>query len=95
MVNASNSWFDNQALKFEQSRFASMVMILIVQSCWAAVGGAMALEVNNYVTLTITAMLAMIGNGIIIAQSTAKICLGSFYAVMLGSTFVILWHLIS
>ncbi len=67
-----NKWFTKQAVSFENTRFASMSMLIIVQSCIASV----------YLLAT-SAALAMGSNAVFIAQGSAKLCLIIFYLSLL------------
>lgn len=90
MENTKMTWFEKQSAQFEQSRFATMTMMLTFQSCWGSIAAMLAMQNNDYVILSIVAAATMTGNSALIAQVPAKWCIAFFYGNVLINTFLML-----
>lgn len=93
-VNKEVTWFDKQADKFEESRFAAMTIMLTAQSCWGSVAALWSLKNDNLFLLALGAMLTMASNAAFIAQGPAKWCLGIFYASVITNLIILVVNFI-
>lgn len=84
------SWFDKQADKFEESRFAAMTIMLTAQSCWGSIAALYSIKNDSLILLGLGAMLTMASNAAFIAQGPAKWCLGIFYASVVTNLIILL-----
>lgn len=89
------NWFEKQAAKFDQSRFAVMAILMTSQSCLGGIAAMYALQQNSYVSLSIISFATMAANSVFIAQSTAKWCLGIFYGAVIADIITIAINLLS
>lgn len=89
------NWFDQQAQKFDHSRFAVMAILMTAQSCMGGIAAMYSLQQNSYVLLTLISFATMASNAVFIAQSTAKWCLGIFYGAVLVNIASILINVLS
>ncbi|MBS1647513.1 MAG: hypothetical protein JST67_09255 [Bacteroidetes bacterium] len=81
---STTGWFNNQAKKFEASRFGWMAILLTLQSCWGSIACMTILKNDgNDVMLVLCSTISMACNVILIGQAPAKWCLASFYASMI------------
>lgn len=91
MTNSTNgSWFDKQAVLFEERRFGAMALMMTAQSCWGSVVAMYALKADNIVFLAICTALTMASNATFIAQSPAKWCLSIFYISVITNLLLLL-----
>lgn len=83
-------WIAKQEENFDRNRFGAMTMLITLQSCVAALATATSIAVDNWLFVSIVAVVAMASNALFIAQTNAKSCLYTFYASMIVSTIVLL-----
>lgn len=93
--NKQSNWFNRQAIKFEESRFGAMTLMMIAQSCWGSVAALYTLKSHNITLLAICAAVTMALNVAFIAQIPAKWCLGIFYTSVLTNFFILVFSLFS
>lgn len=86
----NETWFDKQAVQFEQVRFGAMTLMMTAQSCWGSIAGTYALKANYMALLAICAALTMASNAAFMAQSPAKWCLGIFYSSVLVNSIILI-----
>jgi hypothetical protein len=84
------TWFDKQAIRFEEGRFALMTIFLTAQSCWGSIAAMYALKANNNLLLIICAAVTMASNSAFIAQSPAKWCLGILYTSLIVNSIILI-----
>jgi len=89
-ITKNTTWFDKQAMKFEETRFAGMAILITAQSCWGSVATMFALKAENVVLLAICAAITMASNAAFIAQANAKWCLRIFYASIVTNLVILL-----
>lgn len=76
--------------KFETNRFGAMTLMMTAQSCFGSIAAMNALHQDNYVLLTICAIVTMASNAAFIAQSPAKWCLNIFFFSVIVNSILIL-----
>jgi len=86
--------FKQQALQFEESRFAAMAILIIFQSCMGSIAAMYSLMNHDYVSLSISVIVTMASNAAFIALSPAKWCLGIVYTSVATSIVLIIINLI-
>lgn len=89
------SWFADQARKFEAGRFGWMALMLTFQTCLGSVACMYIQQSGNIFMLSICMAVTMASNAIMIAQGSAKLCVGSFYVSVLTNSALILINLLS
>ena len=92
MENQTNklSWFNSQALKFEESRYGAMAFMLTFQSCLGSAAAMFALKQDSYLLLSFCAVSTMASNAAFISLAPPKWCLTAFYSTVIISLLVIL-----
>lgn len=86
-----DTWFNEQAIKFEKSRFGWMAMGITIQSCLGSIACGFILENNaNVVELASCAAITMASNAVFIALGSPKLCLTIFYLSLILNTVFIL-----
>ncbi len=84
------NWFNNQAAKFEESRYGAMAIMLTFQSCLGSVAAMFAVKQDSYLLLSFCAVFTMGANAALIALAPPKWCLTAFYSSVIISSLVIL-----
>jgi hypothetical protein len=86
-----DTWFNEKAIKFEESRFFWMAAYITVQSCLGSVACGFILQ-NHASTLMLCACAAitMGANAVLIALGPPKLCLTIVYLSILLNTIFIL-----
>lgn len=86
-----DTWFNEQAIKFEQTRFGWMAIYITIQSCFGSVACMLILQNNaSDFMLASCAAVSMASNAVFIAQGSGKWCLGTFYfSVLLNAIFIL------
>ncbi|MDF2448088.1 MAG: hypothetical protein K0R26_592 [Bacteroidota bacterium] len=86
-----DTWFNEQAAKFEAARFFWMAIFIIAQSCLGSVACMFILKNHaSDVLLASCAAITMLCNSILIAQGPGKWCIATFYlSIILNSIFII------
>lgn len=89
--NAIGVWFNDQAVKFENSRFFWMAVYLTAQSCLGSIAGGFILQNHgSTLVLCICAAVTMGCNGVLIALGPPKLCLAAVYlSFFLNSIFIL------
>jgi uncharacterized membrane protein YhiD involved in acid resistance len=86
-----DTWFNEQAIKFEKSRFGWMAMCITIQSCLGSIACGFILESNaNIIQLASCAAVTMASNAVFIALGSPKLCLTIFYLSLILNTIFIL-----
>lgn len=93
-TQTKNNWFNNQALKFEESRFGAMALMMTFQSCLGSAGAMFAMKQENYVLLSFCAVVTMASNAAFISLAPPKWCLTVFYSSIIINTLVIIISLV-
>lgn len=89
------TWFDKQAINFEEKRFALMTIYLTIQSCLGGIVAMSALQMNNEPTLILASAITMGANALLIAQAPAKLCIGVFYFSIITSILMLSYNWIA
>lgn len=87
-----DTWFNEQAAKFEDARFFWMALFITAQSCLGSVACMFILKnhASDFMLATCAAV-TMVCNSILIAQGPGKWCLASFYlSIVLNLVFILL-----
>lgn len=87
-----DTWFNEQAVKFESARFFWMALFITAQSCLGSAACMFILknDASDFMLAT-CATVTMACNSILIAQGPAKWCLTTFYlSIFLNSIFILL-----
>lgn len=88
-----DTWFAEQAKKFEDSRFFWMSVYMTLQSCLGAAACMFILQNKaSDVVLAACAAITMGCNAVLIAQGPGKWCLSSFYLSMVLNTAFIAFN---
>lgn len=91
MESKKKTWYNRQAIQFEENRFGAMTFMMTFQSCLGSIAAMSSLYEQNYVLLSIVAVLTLASNAAFIAQASAKWCLNVFYtSVALNLTIILL-----
>jgi len=86
-----DTWFNEQAEKFEKSRFGWMAIGITIQSCLGSIACGFILQNNAHVIVLATcASITMASNAVFIALGSGKLCLSMFYlSIFLNTIFII------
>jgi hypothetical protein len=90
MQHTQFSWFDKQAIQFEESRFAAMTILLTAQSCIGSIAVFFSMQHEMIIQLCLSAAVTMGANSMFIAQAPAKWCLGFFYTSVVLNLLIII-----
>ncbi len=86
-----DTWFNEQAIKFEKARFFWMALYITAQSCLGSVACGFILQNNaNEFMLGICAAVTMGSNAVFIALGPPKLCLTVVYLSFIINTIFIL-----
>lgn len=87
-----DTWFSEQAKKFEDSRFFWMSVYMTLQSCLGAAACMYILQNKaSDIMLATCAAITMGCNAVLIAQGPGKWCLSSVYlSVVLNIVFIVI-----
>lgn len=88
------SWYEKQAIWFEESRFGAMTLMMTFLSCYGSVGAMYSIKNQFYIGLVAAAIVTMASNAAFIAQVSPKLCLGFFYLGLVINTFIIIANVI-
>lgn len=86
-----DTWFNEQAMKFEKARFFWMAVYITAQSCLGSVACGFILQNNaNEIMLGTCAAVTMGSNAVFIALGSPKLCLTVVYLSFILNTIFIL-----
>lgn len=86
-----DTWFNEQAVKFENARFFWMAIYITAQSCLGSVACGFILQNNaNVLMLCTCAAVTMASNAVFIALGSPKLCLTVVYLSFILNTIFIL-----
>jgi hypothetical protein len=86
-----DTWFNEQAIKFEKARFFWMALYITAQSCLGSVACGFILQNNaNEFMLGACAAVTMGSNAVFIALGSPKLCLTVVYLSFILNTIFIL-----
>jgi hypothetical protein len=88
-INKPTNWFEKQALKFEESRFGAMTILITIQSCLGSIAAGYSFKEDALLAGTLCTAFTMMSNAAFIAQMPAKWCLSIFYAGVVVNTIII------
>lgn len=89
-----DTWFNEQAIKFEDARFFWMAVYMTSQSCLGSVACGFILKNHaNVLMLCACAAITMASNAVLIALGSPKLCLTIVYLSFLLNTIFILINL--
>jgi hypothetical protein len=89
--NRSNSWFNEQSIKFEESRFFWMAVYMTAQSCLGSIACGFILQNHAHIFMLCTCAAITMGcNAILIALGPPKLCLTIVFLSFLLNTIFIL-----
>lgn len=96
--NSSNrgidTWFNEQAIKFEEARFFWMALYMTAQSCLGSVACGFILKNHASIFMLCTcAAITMASNAVLIALGSPKLCLAIVYLSFFLNTIFILINL--
>ena len=75
-----NGWFGSQVKFFESSRYAVLPLLMLIQSCIGSIACMTIFHAQAGVAmLSVCVMVTMLCNTALIAQMSAKWCIGTFY----------------
>lgn len=94
MESKKKTWYKRQAIQFEESRFGAMTFMMTFQSCLGSIAAMSSLYQQNYVLLSIVAVVTLASNAAFIAQASAKWCLNLFYTSVIANLAIILLNVI-
>lgn len=87
-----DTWFNEQAVKFENARFFWMAVYITAQSCLGSVACGFILKNDaNVFMLCTCAAITMMSNAVFIALGPPKLCLTTVYlSFILNTIFIII-----
>lgn len=89
-----DTWFNEQAIKFENARFFWMAIYITAQSCLGSVACGFILKNNADVLILCTcAAVTMASNAVFIALGSPKLCLTVVYLSFILNTIFILTNI--
>lgn len=86
-----DTWFNEQAVKFENARFFWMAVYITAQSCLGSIACGFILKNHgNVFMLCSCAVITMMSNAVFIALGSPKLCLTIVYLSFIINTIFIL-----